>query len=252
VDNETNRLLVDIENLELRIQEKLLLSDFSLQQLGGKRVGISGPSGCGKTTLLRSIINGFPPKRSTLKKFKIYSKYIAYVPQEAGLIPWFSLKKNLDFFLRKSFSKENSKNNTVQRIANEYGLESCINNFPNMLSGGEYQRAVLACATITKPKLFIVDEPLTEVDTLMKWTTLESFSTEIEQTSSSLLIVSHDVDILSYLCDEVIILGSKPVKIVLRHKLPGKHPKKRDDLTIGSLYEAREKLFEFLIKNKSQ
>lgn len=252
MDNDTNSLLIDIANLELRIQDKHLLSDFSLQQLRGKRVGISGPSGCGKTTLLRSIINGFPPKRSTLKKFNIYSKYIAYVPQEAGLIPWFSLKKNLEFFLRKSFAKDNSKNYTVGRIANEYGLESCINNFPNMLSGGEYQRAVLACATITKPKLFIVDEPLTEVDTLMKWTSLESFSTEIDKSGSSLLIVSHDVDVLSYLCDEVILLGDKPVKIVLRHNLPGKHPKKRDDLTIGSLYEAREKLFAFLIRNKSK
>jgi len=250
VDNDTDRLLIDIADLELRIQDKLLLSTFSLQQFEGKRVGISGPSGCGKTTLLRSLINGFPPKRSTLKKFKIYSKYIAYVPQEAGLIPWFSLRKNLDFFLKKSFTKEYSKNNTVQRIANEYGLESCINNFPNMLSGGEYQRAVLACATIAKPKLFIVDEPLTEVDNLTKWTSLESFSAEIEQTGSSLLIVSHDVDILSYLCDEVILLGDKPAKIVLHHHLPGKHPKKRDDLAIGSLYEAREKLFESLIKNK--
>ena len=240
--------LIHIYELQLSIDSKRLFSSFSLELKATDRIGITGPSGCGKTTLLRSIIQGQPPSSSIYAIFDVPKTGISYVPQNGGLIPWFTLKRNLEFF----FSKANGKLNDrylVENIVKEYGLEKCWENFPNNLSGGEYLRAVLACAAVTQPKIFIVDEPLTGVDTRMKWISLEALTKTITKNSAALLLVSHDVEILSYLCDEVIMLGNEPAQIIQKHVLPGRHPRERLDLMTGGLMDARENLLKSLLSN---
>ena len=240
--------LINIRELRLSIDAKQLLSSFSLELKPTERIGITGPSGCGKTTLLRSIIQGQPPSSSIYTTFDVPKAGMFYVPQNGGLIPWFTLKRNLGFFFSKANGKQNDKY-FIKNLVEEYGLEKCWENFPNNLSGGEYLRAVLACATVTQPKIFIVDEPLTGVDTKMKWISLEALTKTITNNSAALLLVSHDVEILSYLCDEVIMLGNEPAQIIQKHVVPGRHPRKRLDLMTGGLMDARENLLKSLLSN---
>jgi NitT/TauT family transport system ATP-binding protein len=242
--------LILIHELQLFIDSKQLFSSFNLSLKPTERVGITGPSGCGKTTLIRGIIQGQLPVRSNYKIFNVPKTGISYVPQTGGLIPWFTLKRNLIFF----FSKTNDKfldKNLIEDIVKGYGLDNCLETFPANLSGGEYQRAVLACATVTQPKIFLIDEPLTEVDTRMKWIALETLTKAVTKNSAALLLVSHDIEILTYLCDKVIMLGNEPVLIIQKHILPGRHPRDRLDLMEGDLMKAREKLLKSLLVNKA-
>jgi len=244
---------IKISALQLQIESKQLFDSFDLELGATQRIGITGPSGCGKTTLLRSIIQGHPPTGSNYKSFDVQQNGIAYVPQQGGLIPWFTLKRNIEFFFSKVESTHHADAISIEKdIIKGYGLEKCWRNFPSNLSGGEYQRSILACATVIEPKLFFIDEPLTEVDTRMKWIALETLTKAIEKNSAALLLVSHDVEILSYLCDEVLILGEEPAQIIKRHKLPGKHPRERLDLMGGDLKNAREDLLASLLVNKTE
>ena len=221
---------LDVQNLNLFVNGQWLLNKFSLQVEYGQRIGITGPSGCGKTTFLRSIISGEPPEGSSFQAFEVQRQGLGYAPQVAGLFPWLCVRRNLEFFVKKRYVSHESQS-TIEPIVEDFGLEECIDNYPSQLSGGEYQRSVLACAIIISPEIFIIDEPLTGVDFRM-------------------ILVSHDSEILSYLCDHVITLGKRPAVIKKTFNFAGRHPRRRMELMEGSLMQAREDLLNWLLADE--
>jgi sulfonate transport system ATP-binding protein len=229
--------VLNISSLNLVIEEKQLLTNFCLQINKSERVAITGPSGCGKSTFLKSIITGKFPKGSSMESFEKSSKEkYAYTPQKEGLSPWFSLKKNISIFNRDS--------QLAEKIIDKFGLKTVQNNFPNQLSGGEYQRSTIALALISKPNFLIADEPLTELDLFNKWTMLDFVSNYIAENQATLLLASHDPDTLLYLSDRIIILSDRPSKIETEIKLSAKHPRSIDYLTSDEFNEAKKILLD--------
>jgi len=229
--------VLTISALNIVIENKQLLANFCLQINRGERIAITGPSGCGKSTLLKAIISGKFPSGSSVKAFLKSSKEnYAYAPQKEGLSPWFSLKKNISIF--------NLDNQFAENIIEKFGLKSILSNFPNQLSGGEYQRSTLATALVSKPNFLIADEPFTELDLPTKWKMLEFSSSYISKNQATLLLVSHDPDTLLYLSDRIIILSDKPSKIEAEIKLPTSHPRKVDYLTSEEFNDAKKILLE--------
>jgi len=230
-------LLIDIEQLDLKINEIDLLQNFSIKILKGERIGITGPSGCGKSTLLKSIINGIFPKNSNANQFfKDKNVQYSYVPQTNGLLPWYSLKRNLDIF-----KKDES---LYAETINKFKLHNCINNFPHQLSGGEYQRSILASAIILKPDVFLADEPLTELDIVNKWEFLSFWSEKIKQSRATLILISHDVDTLLYLCDRIIVLSDKPAHILNEFSVNVPHVRDIDFLVSDNFVTSKKQLLE--------
>jgi ABC-type nitrate/sulfonate/bicarbonate transport system ATPase subunit len=231
--------LIDIIKLDLSIENQSLLKGFDFSISKGKRIGITGPSGCGKTTLLRSIISGKFPDNSEYDKFEIQNiNRIGYLPQSDGLLPWFTVRKNLNIY-----SYESSNAN---EIIKNLEIENCVDNFPNEISGGENQRALLCCSILSKPDLFIADEPLTEVDLEKKWKILEYWSKTISDSKASLILISHDVDTLTYLCDEIILLSEKPSRIIKTISNNTKYPRKQKDIVDSKV---RKEIFDSILKN---
>jgi len=227
---------IEIIKLDLRIKELLLLEDFHLVLEQGKRIGITGPSGCGKSTLLKSILENKTPQGTTFEIFSVNnisdSFKIGYLPQTSGLLPWFSLRKNLSIFSNNSQLRE--------EVLNIMELSNNLDSFPHQLSGGEQQRALLACNITLSPQLFLADEPLTEIDILRKWKLLFYWSSKIKAFNSSLLIVSHDIDTLLFMCDEIIMLSDKPSRIIKKVEINSvSHPRCKDDLLSQSFIEHR-------------
>jgi len=228
-------ILIDIEHLNLKIKNIDLLSDFSIKIFKSERIGITGPSGCGKSTLLKSIISDSLPKNSNTNKFfKDKNVQYSYVPQTNGLLPWYSLKRNLDIFK----TDEPLYTETIS----EFKLNNCINNFPHQLSGGEYQRSILASAIIHKPNVFLADEPLTELDIVNKWELLSFWSEKIEQLTATLILISHDIDTLLYLCDRIIVLSDKPSKILSEFSINIPHVRNKDFLTSDVFNDSKKQL----------
>lgn len=196
-----------IDSLSLRLENRHLIEGFSLRLCPGTRIGITGPSGCGKTTLLRSIVGRQITSPSTVTRFELSVDRVGYVPQQGGLLPWFSLRRNLIVF---SQYVTGDKDAWCDKVLQWMELEGAAETSSQRLSGGELQRARLACAIVSRPGLFCADEPLTEVGLQQKWRILRRWSNEMNATLTSLLLVSHDVETLFYLCDEIIVLDGQP------------------------------------------
>ena len=145
-----SNVAIEIEKLNLKIKGNELLSDFSIKILKGERVGITGPSGCGKSTLIKAIIkNSFPDNSKTEKFHKAKNSIYSYVPQTNGLLPLFSLKRNLDIFKKDT--------SLYEETIDKFKIRNSLKNFPHQLSGGEYQRSILASAIINQPDIFLAD-----------------------------------------------------------------------------------------------
>lgn len=232
-----SEIVIGIENLNLKIENNILFSNFSINVLKEERVGITGPSGCGKSTLLKSIIKNKFPNGSTFSKLhKSTIASFSFIPQSNGLLPWYSLQRNLNIF---------KKNLTLyEDTIKKFNINCCINNFPHQLSGGEYQRALLAEGIINQPDIYLADEPLTELDITKKWELLSYWSTKIKDDNATLILVAHDLDTLLYLCDRIIVLSDKPCKIIKEFDIPQPHPRQLDFLVSGEFIHSKKLLLE--------
>lgn len=230
-------VIIEIEQLNLKINSIELLKDFSFQLHKGQRIGITGPSGCGKSTLIKSLIkNTFPVGTTFLTFRKKGSSIYSYIPQSNGLLPWFSLKRNLRIF---------TKDNTLYtQVIQQFKLSNSLNNFPHQLSGGEYQRALLAAAIINCPDVYLVDEPLTELDITNKWDLLSFWSNQIRNAEATLLLVSHDIETLIYLCDKVIVLSDKPSRVIKEFAVTEPHPRQLDFLVSDTFTNSKKHLLK--------
>lgn len=205
--------LVELRALDLRVPGRRLIRDLTLRVGRGRRLGLTGPSGCGKTTLLRAIVRRELTDGSAAQTFHVSGERIGYVAQQGVLLPWYSLSRNLRVWSRSAPPDTDSWRRNVLDLVE---LESASRTFPEHLSGGQKQRARLAVAIAPRPALYCADEPLTEVGIEQKWRLLFRWSKHMHEQQSSLILVSHDVDTLLYLCDEVLVLsgaGAEPASV---------------------------------------
>lgn len=248
----TRITLIDLDEVCLSISDRILIQNFKLRLESGRRIGLTGPSGCGKTTLLRSIIGRKLTSGSSAAQFKLADCQIGYVPQQGGLLPWFSLRRNLNVFAAINVEDKEKWCTDILALVE---LTQVGTTFPERLSGGEIQRARLACAIAARPTLCCADEPLTEVGLQQKWRVLERWSSEMSERQTSLILVSHDIDALIYLCDEIIALGGptgQPVRTVARFVVSAEHhPRKLDDLNDSSFESIRREMVNTLYLEKT-
>ncbi len=199
---------------------KLILDHLSFSLPIGKFSGLLGPSGCGKTTLLRIIAGLDSPntgsiqvqKESFVDMQKNYflepeNRNIGMVFQSYAVWPHMSVYENIAFPLRlRKISKEKIESEvmTALKMVRLDGLEKRL---PNALSGGQQQRVALARALVQKPRLLLLDEPLSNLDASLR----DSMRGEIRQLQENLgltaIIVTHDWADARTLCDNIVVMS---------------------------------------------
>ena len=233
-----SKSLVEISNTDIKKFGIELFLNFSLSIKRNERIGITGPSGCGKTTLLEYILN---QKINGVSSNGIESTNdinISYVPQNQGLLPWYSLHRNMELHC--------SDERHIKNILSDLGLSNVSNSFPNELSGGEYQRAILGLAILNNPDLYIADEPLTQLDISSKWNYLEYWSKYISDRNASLLIVSHDIETLIFMCNKILIFPDKPIQSFNSLKIEFPYPRHKGLLKDDGYFSKLKELIEYL------
>ena len=189
-----NNLLVKMENAGVYLNNKWLVKDVTLNIEKGKIITLIGPNGSGKTTTAKIALGLY---KNISGKVEKYTKKIAYVPQKIS-IDW-TLPIRVFDFMNLTSDLQNNETNEALEIT---GAKHLINNDLKSLSGGEFQRVLMARAIAKNPDLLVLDEPVQGVD----------FTGEIElyeliTLKCGILLISHNLHVVMSKTDHVVCLN---------------------------------------------
>ena len=211
--------------------------DISLTIEKGDFVSIYGNSGAGKTTILRILAGLTQAEKTNInvgneiwddsqkkQHLAVQKRSIGFVFQDFALFPNLTVKENLEFALSK-----NDSNDIVTELIELMELQSLQNSKPNHLSGGQKQRVALARAIVRKPKILLLDEPLSALDDDMRFK-LQDYVLKIHQKYQlTTIMITHSIPEIFKLSDKVIVLDKgkiikegTPDTVFAAHKISSK------------------------------
>jgi NitT/TauT family transport system ATP-binding protein len=214
---------------------QLAVNDLSFNVESGQLACIVGPSGCGKSTLLRCIAGLITPSAGEIR---LHGDPVRGVPSDLAVVfqdysrslfPWLTVRRNVEFPLRGRVSGRAERRARAQEALGWVGLSDVGNKYPWQLSGGMQQRVSIARALATRPALLLMDEPFASVDAQTR-AELEDLLLRVRREhSSTVLLVTHDIDESVYLGDRELVLSRSPASIVA--DLTVDLPADRDQIT---------------------
>ncbi len=196
-----NQVLVELNKVSVSKQKKWLIKNVSLKVNRGEIITIIGPNGSGKTTTAKTALGIIKPDQG--KVIKPDNITVSYVPQKLSIDWTLPLKVKHFMGLTNSIAK-----NTIQNALKVTGIDNLYNNELRTLSGGEFQRVMIARAIGRKPDLLILDEPLEGVD-FNGETLLYNLIKKIrDQLNCGIILISHNLHMVMAATDYVICLNS--------------------------------------------
>lgn len=214
---------IKVKNLTMKINENVILEDLNFKITLPKFTTIIGPNGAGKTTLLKVLIGlikptkgkidilGFNPIKNALK----LRRHIGYVPQRERIELGIPVKVKsvvlMGILCRKKPPRTISKKDVLlaKEALSKVDLEELWNKQFAKISGGQQQRVLIARALATKPKLLLLDEPLSAVDVKSQWEILETLKKLERDGKIGIILVTHDINPIIEYTDEVILLNRR-------------------------------------------
>ena len=211
-----------------------VLQDVHFDLSAGEVLGVVGASGCGKSTLLR-IAAGLDPDfdgevRLDGRVRRGPDRDNGVVFQEPRLFPWLTVAENVGFDLGQGHDEA-----WVHTLLREVGLGELGEALPRQLSGGQAQRAAIARALYTRPRVLLLDEPFSALDAFTRMRLQDLVREVAARHGTSLILVTHDVEEAVLLADRVLVLGAAPGRIVRRIEVPLLHPRGRGSAAVADL-----------------
>jgi len=219
--------LLDIQVARKSFATTTVLNDIHLQLQPRETVSLLGPSGCGKSTLLR-IIAGL--EKDFEGQLLSHTEQLAFVFQEARLMPWLTVQQNIGFSDDDRYDKA-----WVAQLIEEVGLSGFADALPKALSGGMAQRVAIARGLYSRPKVLLLDEPFSAVDAFTRMKLQDLLLQLAERHAIALLLVTHDVDEALYLSDRVLVMDNRPSRIRQELAVQLPHPRDRRDPLLARL-----------------
>jgi NitT/TauT family transport system ATP-binding protein len=210
------------------------------RDIGEFRV-LLGPSGCGKSTLLRLIagldhpdsgeilVNDQPVHRPGKDRGMVFQKYTSF--------PWLSVADNIGYGLKINGVPPDQRKTTVAELVQAVGLGGFENSFPETLSGGMQQRVAIARTLALRPSVVLMDEPFGALDAQTRSEMQQLLLRVWDETASTILFVTHDVEEAIYLADRIFIMSAHPGTIVEDVQVPFDRPR---DLALKQRNEFHE------------
>ncbi len=203
--------MLELKNIRKSFGKNVILKNVSLSINNGEIVSILGPSGSGKTTLLNLILGITDIENGNLildgkdiTKVPMEKRGFNIVFQDYALFPNLNAYENITYGLR---NKPNiSSKEEVDDLIKLLGLEEHLNKNINQLSGGQKQRVALARTMVMKPKILLLDEPLSALDGVIKESIKEKIKTIAKDFNLTTIIVTHDPEEALTLSDKVLII----------------------------------------------
>jgi len=236
-------MILEVDNLQIHYRTRegvaRAVDGASFSVPAGKIVGLVGESGCGKTTAVRAIMGvladngrraggrivfkGQPIDAASTRP--LLWREIAYVPQSAmsSLDPVYTVGDQLvEVLTRRGGASRSAARARSGELFDLVGLsERRLADYPHQFSGGMRQRAAIAMALALEPSLLLADEPVTALDVIVQRQILDTLRALQQRLELSMVMVTHDISVVAYLCDEIVVMyagqvvESGPVREVL-------------------------------------
>lgn len=203
--------MLELKNIQKSYDGTPVLKDVSIEVNDGEIVSILGPSGCGKTTLLNLILGIIKPDQGQilynsedLTNVSMEKRGFNIVFQDYALFPNLNVYKNITYGLK---NKPNiSSQEEVEELIDLLGLRDHLNKNIDQLSGGQKQRVALARTMVMKPRILLLDEPLSALDGVIKESIKDRIKTIAREYKLTTIIVTHDPEEALTLSDRVLII----------------------------------------------
>ncbi len=193
--------MIELRQVSRVIDGTCVLSDVSLEVASGEALAVIGPSGSGKTTLLRLIAGlDVPSSGRIVLAGRLASGNGTFLPphqrgvgmvfQRPSLWPHMTVAQNVGFGLARKPSRDFARR--LQEVIDLTALSGLEKRYPHQLSGGEMQRAAIARAIAPRPRILLLDEPLTGLDPELHASMLDLLRTVRAETRAAFVYVSHD------------------------------------------------------------
>ncbi len=211
------------------------LQDFNLKVQPGTITSLVGPSGCGKSTVLRIVSElgdmtsgrmtwaGDDPRSS--KRSQRNPHQLAYVFQEAALMPWATVMDNVRLPLKLAKVPKRQALEMVSDAISQVGLQGFERCYPRELSGGMKMRVSIARALVTQPQILLMDEPFGALDEMTRGKLNQELLALQHQRNLTILFVTHSVYEAVYLAHKVVVMASKPGRVVAEIPIDAPHPR---------------------------
>ena len=204
--------MLEMRHIKKSYDNVTILEDINLKIQDGEIVSILGPSGCGKTTLLNLVLGLTPADQG---KILFDGKDITNVPmeergfnivfQDYALFPNLNVYRNITYGLRNK--PDISTKEEVDEFIELLGLKEHLHKKIDQLSGGQKQRVALARTMVMKPKILLLDEPLSALDGVIKESIKEKIKEIARDFHLTTIIVTHDPEEALTLSDKVLIVN---------------------------------------------
>ena len=217
-----------------RYDNNNVLCDFSMKLIKGEVVSLLGPSGCGKTTLLRLASGIEKVQKGEIKSnneivssstvhLNPEKRDIGYVFQDCALFPHLTILQNIFFGLNKFEIVEQTQK--IKNLMNEINITNLSSYYPHELSGGQQQQVALVRAMASNPKLILLDEPYSNLDSRLKEKIRDQMLHLLRKYNISALLVTHDPEEAMFMSDKIGVLNNgiieqfgSPIDLYLRPK----------------------------------
>ncbi len=202
------------EDIDKSFGENNVISKFNLEVEKGKFIVLLGPSGCGKSTLLRMIAGlekidygNILLENNLLNNLLPSKRQIAMVFQSYALYPHMNVFQNISFGLKSEKISKNQIKEKVIEAAKILKIEDLLDRRPKELSGGQRQRVAIGRAITRNPKLFLFDEPLSNLDAALRSEMRVEISKLHKKLKSNIVYVTHDQVEAMTLADKIVIMN---------------------------------------------
>jgi len=219
-----------------------VLDGISFDVRKGEFLGILGPSGCGKTTLLKMIAGLLEPDSGTVSidDTVVHAGHnrVGFIFQEQSLFPWRTVRRNIEFGLEIAGVPAEERKRRADAMIALVRMQGLENNLPHEISGGQARKTEMARSLITEPDILVADEGFSNLDAQTRNYLQEEFLRVWQETGSTVVFVTHNVDEAVFMCDRILMMSNIPSQIIEEFVVD--LPRPRDRASVGSLsYRAR-------------
>ncbi len=201
------------------------VDDVSFAVAAGEFVTVVGPSGCGKSTLLR-IASGL--ENATTGFVSIDRSSIGYVFQDATLLPWRTVQRNVELNAELQGMDKTTRQAEARKAIELVNLVGHEKKYPKQLSGGMKMRCSLARSLVLRPKVFLFDEPFGAVDEITRERLNDELLSLFRHEMFAGLFITHSVHEAVFLSTRVIVMSARPGRIIADYPVSFPFPRHSD------------------------